>query len=101
AAAYVSFKATEKLGFHVRGEYANDIVDTFIPVSATTATTTEIVAVTATLQYDIWENVLSRLEFRWDHDLTGLPTRPYGTGSGTAGGRRNDYLLAANFVYKF
>jgi hypothetical protein len=102
AAAYVSFKATEKLGFHVRGEYVNDAIETFVTVvPGASATTTELLAVTATVQYDLWENVLSRLEFRWDHDLTGLPTRPWGTASGTAGGRRNDFLLAANVVYKF
>ena len=28
-------------------------------------------AVTATVQYDLWKNVLSRVEFRWDHALDG------------------------------
>ena len=34
---------------------------------------------TATVQYDLWKNVLSRLEIRWDHDLTGGdPIKFYG-----------------------
>ena len=27
---------------------------------------------TATVQYDLWKNVISRLELRWDHSLTGM-----------------------------
>jgi len=30
----------------------------------------KIFALTATVQYDLWKNVISRLEFRWDHDAS-------------------------------
>jgi len=86
---YISFKATEKLGLHLRGEYGHGAA-----IPGLVSANPEIIAATATIQYDIWENVLSRLELRWDHDASGSPVRPWN-------GRRNDYLVAANFVYKF
>ena len=36
-----------------------------------TAIASRMGAVTATVQYDLWKNVLSRVEFRWDHALDG------------------------------
>jgi hypothetical protein len=52
--AYVSYQATEKLSLHARGEYVN--VDTFASGYS----------LTGTIQYDLWANVISRLEIRWD-----------------------------------
>jgi hypothetical protein len=88
-AGYVSFQATEKLSLHARAEYA-DIDDVF--------NNTDIFALTGTVQYDLWRNVLSRLELRWDHAASGgdafggTPANP---------SRKNEYLLAANLIYKF
>jgi hypothetical protein len=75
AALYASFRATDKLGLNLRGEYVDfDTVDGY--------------AVTATLDYSLWDNVLSRFEARWDHgDIV--------TGSDDA------FLFAANLIYKF
>jgi hypothetical protein len=58
------------------------------------ANPSKVFAVTATLQYDLWENVLTRLEGRWDHAADGGGV--YGRGN-----RANDFLIAANVVYKF
>jgi hypothetical protein len=67
-----------------------------------------VFAYTGTVQYDLWKNVLSRLEVRWDHAANG--GHPYGgttvsDGEGgftsTAPSKRNAYLVAANLVYKF
>lgn len=97
--AYVSYQATEKLSFHTRGEYvwqnAGDLME-----------------LTGTIQYDLWKNVLSRLEIRWDRALDG--SHPYGgnqignpLGAGinasTSGPAhdRNAVLVAANVIYKF
>lgn len=88
-ALYASFKATEKMGVHARAEYGNGNNTT-----ATVGGVEEILAFTATLQYDLWENVLSRLELRWDHDASGGAVRPFN-------GKRNEFLVAANLVYKF
>lgn len=93
-AGYASFQATEKLSFHGRFEYASGDIDQPTTLQAGNG----IYAFTATAQYDLWKNVLSRLEFRWDHaehgllfggDTTGVPTR------------ENAFMLAANVIYKF
>jgi hypothetical protein len=51
------------------------------------------------VQYDLWANVISRLELRWDHAADG--STPFGgTVSGT-GAKKNEVTLAANMIYKF
>lgn len=104
-ALYASFQATEKLSFHGRAEYANygnGIATPFGGVSA------EIYAITGTVQYDLWQNVLTRVEFRWDHS-NDLPSNPFGArglfgGSAATGGipvTQNAYTILAQVVYKF
>jgi hypothetical protein len=56
-AGYGSYQATEKLSFHGRAEYLKGDAPT---------DDLELFALTATVQYDLWENVISRLEVRWD-----------------------------------
>jgi hypothetical protein len=93
-AAYLSFAASEKLSFHARGEYAN--ADAAV---ASVLGTTKVFALTGTVQYDLWKNVLSRLEARWDHSANG--NEAYGDdGLGNAN-KKNNFIFAANLVYKF
>ena len=103
---YSSFQATEKLTFLGRGELLN-----------THSSAGNIYAMTATAQYDLWKNVLSRFEFRWDHvehgDLFGgTPTTVSNIGTiSSIGGvvsslqpsanSKNAFMLAANIIYKF
>jgi hypothetical protein len=96
---YASFLATDKLGFHFRGEYGHGVIPGIVGIG----NSGEIMALTATIQYDIWENVLTRLELRWDHDASGNFIRPFGEPADVAigQGKRNDFLVALNFVYKF
>ncbi len=106
-ALYASYQMTEKLSFHGRFEYLNGDVDK--PAGASlgpifgdggTRSGNAIYATTLTAQYDLWRNVISRLEFRWDHaehgnmfggpdSVTGLPNRD------------NAFMLGANIIYKF
>lgn len=92
---YASYQLTEKLSIYARGEYGSSSSPIFMA--------SKIVETTATLQYDLWKNVLSRLEFRWDHAADG--TAPYGgTGNlepGTPGGKKNSYILLADVSYRF
>jgi len=61
-----------------------------------------VFALTGTIQYDLWKNVLSRLEVRWDHAADGLPAYGGDLGSATpAPGKKNALLVAANIIYKF
>jgi hypothetical protein len=114
-AGYLSYQATEKLSFHLRGEYFKDNLNEGrngeallfdVPQGLGTAGKAEVLALTATTQYDLWKNVISRLELRWDHSLLGndlFGGTPGNVGESTAGNadRKNSWLLAANIIYKF
>jgi len=96
-AGYVSFQATEKLSLHGRFEYVTGDVESPAGATPFALAGNGIFATTATIQYDLWKNVISRLEFRWDAadhgkmfgGTTGAPTR------------QNAFMLAANVIYKF
>lgn len=104
-AGYLSYQATEKLSLHLRGEYYS-ATSGYYNSSLGTVVPSKIVAATATIQYDLWQNVISRVEFRWDHQADGegyaygqfknQGVAPYGDGD-----RRNAYMLALNVIYKF
>jgi Putative beta-barrel porin-2, OmpL-like. bbp2 len=87
---YLLFQATEKLSLNLRGEYLNQ--SSYL---ATTGLPGEALEVTASVQYDLWKNVLTRAEFRWDHALNG--SDPWGA----APSLDNAYLVALNIIYKF
>jgi hypothetical protein len=104
-ALYASYQATEKLSLHGRAEYANYGNGIASPIGNVSA---EIYAITGTVQYDLWQNVLTRIEFRWDHS-SDLPSNPFGA-QGLFGGNiatggipvtQNAYTILAQVVYKF
>jgi hypothetical protein len=107
AAVYASFQATEKLSIHGRAEYA--WCDSGAGSFANTFGTSEVLALTGTIQYDLWENVISRLEIRYDTSMG--DTRIYGgsvsgvgivnASTGGGGDQKNSVLVAANLIYKF
>jgi hypothetical protein len=90
---YASYQLTEKLTLNGRGEYAGSS-------QQSTFLARDLYAATATLQYDLWKNVLSRLEFRWDHAADG--STPFGGRTfADPGSKRNSFILLANIAYKF
>lgn len=102
---YLSYKLTEKATLNLRGEYAHGH---YLGALADANNGTvgnpldKVVAVTATLQYDLWKNVISRLEFRWDHSLDDVPAfGGIGALGSVAPSKDNEYLIAANVIYKF
>jgi hypothetical protein len=104
-AGYLSYQASEKLSFHGRAEYLKDKLGNvpgrgsflfpFVPAGGKA----EVLALTGTVQYDLWKNVISRLELRWDHSLTDTPL--FGGPVGGAPAMDNAWMLAANVIYKF
>ena len=102
-ALYASFQCTEKLSVHARGEYASHASKVLTDgTAAGIGFPTKVFSLTGTIQYDLWKNVLSRLEVRWDHSANGEDA--FGGDSGDPGATpdmRNHYLVAANLVYKF
>ena len=98
---YVMWQLTEKLALNVRGEYVylnNESLDGGTVDISDIAGANHIQEVTATAQYDLWKNVLTRVEFRWDHIEHGPAFGGTVSGEPT---RDNEYLLAANIIYKF
>ena len=85
AGVYASYQATEKLSLHVRGEYAE-------AENITPGESGKLFGVTGTAQYDLWKNVISRIELRYDEvqAASGFNVLP---DSGVS--------LYANFIYKF
>jgi len=106
---YASLQATEKLSLHLRGEYAESDTTLLGGAAGLAGGNNKVVALTTTLQYDLWNNVLSRLEIRWDHqagdgDMVGWGNNTAGAdASGTEAtySKRNNVLIAANIIYKF
>jgi hypothetical protein len=86
AGLYASYQATEKLSFHGRGEFG--------VLSNAGVGDVEGYELTGTVQYDLWENVISRLELRFD---SSEDANAFGRG----GNADSATMLAANLIYKF
>ncbi len=104
AAVYATVQATEKLSFSARGEYFVDGASNLGLYSGAVfpsyAPQVTVEAITFTAQYNLWANVLSRLEFRWDHVESGTP---FGANAGVTGdpNHGDSFILAANLIYQF
>jgi len=84
-AGYGTYQFNDKLSLNVRGEYQDFPGVDFGQEE-----------LTATLQYNLWANVLTRLEVRWDHSA---PGDNYLSHAGTA--EAHAFLLAAQAIYTF
>jgi hypothetical protein len=87
---YATVQATDKLSLNLRGEYYNLTGGALNPYAAGNGMGEEA---TATIQYNLWANVTSRVEARWDHidsgDSFGLTPVA------------DSFLVAANIIYTF
>jgi len=94
-AGYLSFAATEKMTLNGRLDYTKGSDGTFYDGGAggVSDEPNSLLGLTGTLDYQLWANVLSRLELRWDTCLTS--DTPY------AREDKNAITLAANFIYLF
>ncbi len=94
-AGYASYQATEKMSLHARADYLRDRGDQkYLPMNSD-----KVLALTGTVQYDLWKNLISRLELRWDHALDSVET--FGADSDDDADLKNSWMLAANLIYKF
>jgi len=87
--AYAAFQATEKLSVYGRAEYIRQRGEWALLAPLPD----KAIELTATVQYDLWKNVLSRLEVRWDHSVSG--TGVWGDNADL----KNEVVLLANLVY--
>lgn len=86
---YGSFAVTEKFSVHARGEYAHGEV---ISLSSS-GSAADIYSGVLTLQYDLWANVITRAEVRYD---------TVENGANWFGTKHDDqWLIAFNAIYQF
>jgi hypothetical protein len=110
AIGYATYKFNSKMSLNVRGEYAKGSGLGFMSGTLSDGVSpaqpfSKVIAVTGTLQYDIWMNVISRLEVRWDHAADGSTPfggtlSPFSVDTAT-GIKKNDLMVAANLIFKF
>ena len=92
-AGYVSYDVTEKIAAHYRIDWATGTDGSFGAAAVNNNSEDKVLSNTLTLDYKAWENVISRLELRWDHSLDAVDR--YGAND------RNDITVAANVIYQF
>jgi len=92
AGIYASYQATEKMSLHFRGEYGN--LNYSLDDGITDDDGDEpIWSLTGTLQYNLWNNVVSRLELRYDNmEADGDFGYDY---------KETHFGVFANLIYKF
>lgn len=107
-ALYLSAAVTEKMKINLRADYTSAVAGTYYAAGA--GHNNELGSLTATLDYSLWENVLTRLELRWDHQLSGgaadanggVDGGIFGGGVGSFGNAdKNAVSVALNVIYKF
>jgi hypothetical protein len=93
---YATYKVTDKLSLNARGEWIHGtVIGAYRYVgdysySGSQENSADAYELTGTVEYDMWANVISRLEVRWDHVST-PDTLAQRSGLG----------LYANVIYKF
>jgi hypothetical protein len=107
-AGYLTYAATEHLKFAARVDYTAGTDGTFFdnavsdtvgnPVYGTIDHQNKLLAMTGTVEYNLWANALTRLELRWDHSTNG---KAYGGSVAGLPDQENAVTLALNLVYKF
>jgi hypothetical protein len=103
-AGYASYAVTEKLTLNARAEWADGEALSALAFAANGEPNPldKVLALTGTVQYNLWANVFSRLEIRWDHAANGAPAfggnGPVGTTPPT---KKNEVMVGANMIYKF
>jgi hypothetical protein len=102
-AGYANIQATDKLAFNLRGEVydlkgAVNPYYSYEPLAPTDGVGEEL---TATVQYNLWANVTSRAEFRWDHSDGGYPYGGYGAPIDNGTPTQDSFIMALNIIYSF
>ncbi len=110
---YLGYQATEKLAFYARGEYLRDrgaqkVFATVVGGTPVPLVPDKVLELTGTVQYDLWKNVMTRLEVRWDHSLSGqgvwggtVPNATAFSDESPISTEKNAVVLIANVIYKF
>jgi hypothetical protein len=95
---YANYKATDKLSLNARAEYWE--VDAVV---ANEVGSDNGISLTGTVEYDLWANVISRVEVRYDQVMSGTwsSLAGYRLPNGAQVDTRTSIGLYANVIYKF
>jgi len=104
---YATYKVTDKLSLNARGEWIQANINYYghnVPVEGTASSYNDsdnanAYELTGTVEYDLWANVMSRVEIRWDHLAQGLQS--FNNGAADPNFHRSALGLYANVIYKF
>jgi hypothetical protein len=102
-AVYSTYQFSDKLSLNLRAEYLDaQSLDASGAYTATSTGYNQAHEITATIQYALWANVLTRLEVRWDHsNHTGAGGYYSNVSSGVGTPQADAFLLAAQAIYTF
>ena len=101
-AGYSTYAFNDKLSLNLRAEHlsGSSFLNGGAYFNTTAAGSNASDEITATLQYNLWANVLSRVEVRWDHVEHGDGYASIS--SSTSNGSQSEaWLLAAQLIYTF
>lgn len=103
-AGYISYAVSEKLTVNYRADYgsgSNGAFNTVRPALAGDEAQIKLLSNTVTLDYKLWENVITRAEVRHDRDLSN--SGEYGSGGVAVAGNslKNNLTFGLNVVYQF
>jgi hypothetical protein len=105
AAGYANVQATDKLAFNLRGEVydlkGGTAANPLNPYNNQGKTDGVGEELTATVQYNLWANVTSRAEIRWDHSDEGFPFAGGPSSPGNTTHVADSFILALNVIYTF
>ncbi len=97
-AGYFMYQPTDKINLDLRLDWGQGSNGSFGYVNPS-GNSDDLISTTATVGYSLWKNVISRLEFRWDHTLSG--GTPFGGTTAGLGANKNAVSLTANIIYQF
>lgn len=94
---YLTYEIAKQVKLNVRGEYATGSAGTWGAYAVGGKQNEEFFGLTGTIDINLWDHVLSRIEARWDQDLTD------GAGAfGNTAHRKDDAIIVGlNVIYKF
>ena len=98
-AGYISYKLSDKATVNARAEYACGSAFDNMFGQPNGSQVAKVLAFTGTFQYDLWANVISRIEARWDTSADG--NNVFGADALRNRTKHNEFTVAANVIYKF
>jgi hypothetical protein len=97
-AAYASYKVTKVVTLSARGEYLHEDAS-WNPKFGATGVNNDDFSETLTASFNIWDNLLTRIEYRYDHYTSGTVTNA--AGNPIKGSFSNENEISLNAVYSF